>query len=158
MQDYRDLDHYTVGQVLAEIQVANGFLQALDGRKTRTYAYPCAHLFAGGVSFKDSIAHYATAARGVHDNLVPPAEIDLDNVASWAPSGVTGKELIAYVQFVIEKQTLGTFCFHGIGAEHLTVSTAAHEELLQWLAEHKSEVWVTTFREATDYIRAERGN
>lgn len=157
VMDYRDLDHYTVPQVLAEIQVANGFLQALDGKKSRTYAYPCAHLFAGGESFKDSIAHYATAARGVHDQLVSPKEIDLLNVASWAPSGVTGKELIAYVQQVIEKKTLGTFCFHGIGAEHLTVSAEAHEELLQWLAAHKDEVWVTTFQEATDYVRAKRG-
>lgn len=154
---YRDLDHYTVDQVLAEIQVANGFLQALDGKKTRTYAYPCAHLFAGGESFKDSVSHYATAARGVHDMLVLPKEIDLLNVASWAPSGVTGKELIAYVQQVIEKQTLGTFCFHGIGAEHLTVSKEAHEELLQWLAAHKGEVWVTTFGEVTEYIRQQKG-
>ncbi len=60
---------------------------------------------------------------------------------------------MAYVQSVIEKQTLGTFCFHGIGAEHLTVSTEAHEELLQWLAEHKKEAWVTTFGEATSFVR-----
>ncbi len=153
VRDYYDLDHYTVDQVLAEIQVANGFLQALDGKKTRTYAYPCAHLFAGGVSFKDSIGHYATAARGVHDLLVSPKEIDLLNVASYAPSGVTGKDLIAYVQQVMEKKTLGTFCFHGIGAEHLTVSKEAHEELLQWLAAHKDEVWVTTFGKATNCIR-----
>ncbi len=154
--NYRDLDHYTVDQVLAEIQVANGYLQALDGKKTRTYAYPCAHLLAGGVSFKDSVAHYATAARGVHDMLVSPKEVDLLNVASWAPSGVTGKELIAYVQSVIEKKTLGSFCFHGVGAEYLSVSAEAHEELLQWLAAHQQEVWVTTFGEATDYVRQKR--
>jgi peptidoglycan-N-acetylglucosamine deacetylase len=154
--DYRDLDHYTVDQVLAEIQVANGFLQALDGKKTRTYAYPCAHLFAGGESFKDSIAHYATAARGVHDLLVSPKEVDLLNVASWAPTGATGKELIAYVQSVIEKKTLGSFCFHGVGAEYLTVSSEAHEELLQWLAKHKDEAWITTFGEATEYVRQKR--
>lgn len=66
-------------------------------------------------------------------------------------------ELMAYVQSVIEKKTLGTFCFHGIGAEHLTVSKEAHEELLQWLVEHKAEVWVTTFGEATEYLRERRG-
>jgi peptidoglycan/xylan/chitin deacetylase (PgdA/CDA1 family) len=153
VRDYYDLDHYTVEQVLAEIRVANGFLQALDGRKKRTYAYPCAHIFAGGVNFKDSIAQVATAARGVHDLLVPPKEIDLMNVTSWAPNGVTGEELITYVQTVIEKQTLGTFCFHGIGAEYLSVSAEAHEMLLQWLESHPNEVWVTTFGEATDYLR-----
>ena len=153
VRDFYDLDHYTVDQVLAEIQVANGYLQALDGKKARTYAYPCAHLFAGGVSFKDSIAHVATAARGVHDMLVPIKEIDLLNVASYAPNGASGKDLIAYVQTVIEQKTLGTFCFHGVGAEYLSVSKEAHEELLQWLAQHKGEVWVTTFGEATALLK-----
>ncbi|MBI1224411.1 MAG: polysaccharide deacetylase family protein [Bacteroidetes bacterium] len=157
VRDYYDLDHYTVAQVLAEIRVANGYLQALDGKKNRTYAYPCAHLFAGGVSFKDSIAQVATAARGVHDKLVPPDEIDLNNVASWSPTEVSGKELIAYVQSVIDKKTLGTFCFHGVGGDYLSISNQAHEELLEWLAEHSSEVWVTTFQEVTDYVREKRG-
>lgn len=156
VKDYNDLDGYTVERVLAELKVANGYLQALDGKRTRTYAYPCAHLFAGGVSFKDSVAQVATAARGVHDHLVPPAEIDLKNVASWAPADVSGKELIAYVQRVIEQQTLGSFCFHGVGAEYLSVSKEAHEELLKWLVEHQKEIWVATFEEATKYVEVNR--
>jgi peptidoglycan/xylan/chitin deacetylase (PgdA/CDA1 family) len=155
VQDYYDLDRYTVAQVLAEIQLSNSFLQALDGKKNRTFAYPCAHLTAGGLSYKDSISHYATASRGVSDfntGLVLPLKIDLDNVPSWAPSGVNGTELIAYVQKVIENQALSTFCFHGIGAEHLTVSTEAHEELLRWLAANKDKIWVATFKEATDFL------
>ncbi|MCC6723763.1 MAG: polysaccharide deacetylase family protein [Saprospiraceae bacterium] len=156
VRDYYNLDGYTVEQVLAELKVANGYLQALDGKRARTYAYPCAHLFAGGVSFKDSIVQVATAARGVHDLLVPIKEIDLNNVASYAPNGVSGQELIAYVQRVIEQQTLGTFCFHGVGAEYLSVSKEAHEELLQWLAGHRKEVWVATFEEATGYVKANR--
>lgn len=156
VKDYNNLDDYTVEQMLSELKVANGYLQALDGKKGRTYAYPCAHLFAGGVSFKDSIVQVATAARGVHDHLVPPAEIDLNNVASWAPNGVSGQELIAYVQLVMEKKTLGTFCFHGVGAEYLSVSAEAHEELLKWLSEHRREIWVATFEEATEFLRSKR--
>ncbi len=153
VRSYYDLDQYTVDQVLAEIQVANGFLQALDGKRSRTYAYPCAHTFAGGNSFRDSISHYATAARGVHDDLAPVQRIDLANVSSYAPSEVEGKDLIAFVQKVIAAQTLGTFCFHGVGGEYLSVSKAAHDELLQWLDAHQGEVWVTTFQAATDYVR-----
>jgi hypothetical protein len=33
-----DLDKYTTEQILAEIELANTFLQALDGKKTRTFA------------------------------------------------------------------------------------------------------------------------
>jgi peptidoglycan/xylan/chitin deacetylase (PgdA/CDA1 family) len=157
VRDYYDLDHYTVEQLLGEIQVTNTFLLALDGKTAHTYAYPCAHLFAGGVSFKDSIGHYATAARGVHDGLLPPLEIDLLNVPAWAPDGQSGKELIAYVQSVIGKQTFSTICFHGVGAEHLLVSKEAHEELLQWLAGHRDMVWVATFDEVTEYLQSKKG-
>lgn len=160
VRDYYDLDQYTVEQMLAEIQLSNSFLQALDGKKTHTFAYPCAHLTAGGMSYKDSISHYATASRGVWDYsaiLPAPLAVDLDNVPAWAPSGVEGKNLIAYVQKVIDNQTLSTFCFHGVGAEHLQVSKEAHEELLQWLAANRDKVWVTTFKEATDFLASKKG-
>ncbi len=156
---YRDLDGYTLPQMLAEIQLSNSFLQALDGEKKHTFAYPCAHLTAGGESYKDSISQYALASRGVtgfDQGLVPPLEIDLDNVPSWAPSGVSGKELIAYVEKLIENQTLGTFCFHGVGAEHLQVSVEAHEALLKWLADNPGKIWVATFKEATAYLKAHK--
>src|SRR5688500_16605473 len=52
IKNYLDLDHYTVEQILDEIQVANSFLQSLDGLKSRTFAYPCAHTHAGGINFK----------------------------------------------------------------------------------------------------------
>lgn len=159
VKEYYDLDGYTVEQMLGEIRLSNSFLQALDGRRQHTFAYPCAHLTAGGLSYKDSIAHYATASRGVSDfsaELPAPMKIDLDNVPAWAPSGVSGQELIAYVQKVIDSQTLSTFCFHGVGAEHLQVSKEAHEELLQWLATNREKVWVATFQEATDFLRTKR--
>lgn len=73
VKNYLDLDKYTTEQILAEIDVANTFLQALDGKKTRTFAYPCTDMYAGGLSFEDSVAHYATAARGgSYEPVEPP--------------------------------------------------------------------------------------
>lgn len=155
VKDYLDLDGYTLEQMLQEIQLTNTFLQALDGKKSHTFAYPCAHLTAGGVSYKDSIAHFATASRGVMDfstKLPATMDIDINNVPSWAPSEVDGKKLIAYVQNVIDAETYSTFCFHGVGAEHLQVSKEAHEELLKFLATNKDKIWVATFQEATDFL------
>ncbi len=156
VKNYLNLDGYTQEQLLAEIQVTNTFLQALDGETSRTFAYPCADLHIGAESFKDSIGHYATAARGVHDGLVPPLEIDLLNVPAWAPNGQSGQELIAYVQSVIDQQTFSTICFHGVGAEYLLVSKEAHEELLQWLAGHRHEIWVATFEEVTEFLQSKK--
>lgn len=155
VKDYLDLDKYTTEQILAEIAVANSFLQSLDGKKTRTFAYPCTHMYAGGLSFKDSVAHYATAARGgSYEPLVPPNPLDIDiyNVPAWGPNNNSSKDLIAYIKSILEKGTLGAFIFHGVGEEPMIVSKEDHETMLKFLDAHRNEIWVTTFQEATDYL------
>lgn len=155
VKDYLDLDKYTTEQILAEIEVANSFLQALDGKKTRTFAYPCTHMYAGGLSFKDSVAHYATAARGgSYEPPEPlnPLDIDIYNVPAWGPNKNSSKDLIAYIKTILEKGTLGAFIFHGIGEEPMIVSKEDHETMLKFLDAHRNEIWVTTFQEATDYL------
>jgi sialate O-acetylesterase len=159
IKNYLDLDHYTVEQILGEIQVANGFLQSLDGLKSRTFAYPCAHLHAGGINFKDSLSRFVTAARGASEEqlaLVPAKEIDLYNVPSWAPNNNTGKDLIDYLKKIIASKTLSTFTFHGVNGDHMAVSKEAHEQMLQFLDSHRDEIWVATFKEATDYLRKQQ--
>ena len=155
VKDYLDLDKYTTEQILAEIAVANSFLQSLDGKKTRTFAYPCTHMYAGGLSFKDSVAHYATAARGgSYEPLVPPNPLDIDiyNVPAWGPNNNSSKDLIGYIKSILEKGTLGAFIFHGVGEAPMIVSKEDHETMLKFLDAHRNESWVTTFQEATDYL------
>ena len=155
VKDYLDLDKYTTEQILAEIAVANSFLQSLDGKKTRTFAYPCTHMYAGGLSFKDSVAHYATAARGgSYEPLVPPNPLDIDiyNVPAWGPNNNSSKDLIGYIKSILEKGTLGAFIFHGVGEKPMIVSKEDHETMLKFLDAHRNEIWVTTFQEATDYL------
>jgi len=155
VKDYLDLDKYTTEQILAEIAVANSFLQSLDGKKTRTFAYPCTHMYAGGLSFKDSVAHYATAARGgSYEPLVPPNPLDIDiyNVPAWGPNNNSSKDLIGYIKSILEKGTLGAFIFHGVGEQPMIVSKEDHETMLKFLDAHRNEIWVTTFQEATDYL------
>lgn len=159
IKDYHDLDRYSISQILDEIKVANSFLKALDGLDVRTFAYPCAHIYAGKLSFKDSLANYVTAARNASVErlpIIPIEDLDLFSVQSWAPNGHSGKELIAYVKDVVRAGTLSTFTFHGVGAEHMSITVQAHEELLNYLKSHSDEVWVTTFAEATAYVRSTR--
>ena len=155
VKDYLDLDKYTTEQILAEIEVANTFLQALDGKKTRTFAYPCTDMLAGGLSFEDSVAHYATAARGGSyepPEPLDPLDIDIYNVPAWGPNSNSSKDLIAYIKTILEKGTLGAFIFHGVGEEPMIVCEEDHEAMLQFLDAHRNEIWVTTFQEATDYL------
>lgn len=159
VQDEYDLDQYSLEKIYNEIKLANDQLEALDGKTSRTFAYPCAHFYAGGENYKKSLNQYVTAARGSsgrQESLDLPYDIDLFNVTSWAPNNDDADALIDYIDKVIENETLSTFTFHGVGAEHMMVTTEAHEAMLKYLDEHRGEIWVTTFMEATDYIRSQR--
>ncbi|MEP2026074.1 MAG: polysaccharide deacetylase family protein [Reichenbachiella sp.] len=154
--DHHNLDDYSLEKIYEEIQTANSFLQALDSCRQRTFAYPCSNYYADGENYSDSLFLYATAARDaseVQTKLATPQEIDLFHVPSWAPNNHGAHFLIAYVDTIIQNETLSTITFHGVGAEHMQVSKEAHEELLKYLDSKRDEIWVTTFKEATDYLR-----
>lgn len=157
--DWYDLDEYSPEQLLEEVKVANAFLQALDGRPSRSFAYPCGHFHAGGQNFTKPLQAYAAAARDASElqlELPPFEAIDPFHIPSWAPNGHDEKTLIKYVEKVIEKQTLSSFTFHGVGAEHMQVSVVAHEALLKYLVNNKDEIWVTTIEAAASYLRKHR--
>ena len=159
VEDIYDLDIYTKTQLENEIQLSNNFLSALGVDRSRTFAYPCAHQYVGGESYKPYIAENFTAARSSSEEQVPlvkPAMIDLYSVTSWAPKRNTSQDLINYIHKIIETGTLSTLTFHGIGAEHMRVSKKDHEEMLQYLNSNRDKIWVTTFKEATDYLRKMR--
>jgi hypothetical protein len=46
---------------------------------------------------------------------------------------------------------MGVIMMHGIGGDYITISAAAHRELLNYLKENKKEIWVATFQQAMDY-------
>ncbi len=49
------LDHYTVDRIDLELQVANDWLQAVDGQKERTFAYPCSNSIVGHYGFANRL-------------------------------------------------------------------------------------------------------
>jgi hypothetical protein len=73
-----------------------------------------------------------------------------------APSNVTGAELIDLVQRGARAGTMVNITFHGIGADYLSVSTQAHEELLGYLAAHRDIYWTDTFINIMQYVKAQR--
>lgn len=155
VESFYDLDTYTKMQLENEIELSNNFLSALGVDKSRTFAYPCAHEIAGGESYKPYISENFSAARSSSEEqveLVKPSLVDLYSVISWAPNKSTSKDLIEYIDKIIEKETLSTLTFHGIGAEHMRVSKKDHEELLEYLNSNRDKIWVATFKEATDYL------
>lgn len=84
------------------------------------------------------------------------ATLDLADVPTAGPAGVSGAELIAIVQQAAAQGTLASITFHGIGGDHLSVSKEAHQALLQHLAAHPELYWVDSFVKIAAYLRAQR--
>ncbi|HEY7885583.1 MAG TPA: polysaccharide deacetylase, partial [Cellvibrionaceae bacterium] len=61
------------------------------------------------------------------------------------PDGHSGEEMIAYVKQAAKKHKLINIIFHGIGGDHLSVTTEAHEQLVKYLAENRDIYWTDTY-------------
>ncbi|WP_426668732.1 polysaccharide deacetylase family protein [Mucilaginibacter sp. McL0603] len=151
-------DNYTVYEMIREIDVMNHFLYAVDGKTTRTYAYPCTETTVGnGKSYVDTLRKYGLVkyARvgGDMDAVITNFKnLDLLQIPSYGiEDNATGTKLIAFVKRVEQSGGMGILMLHGVGGDYLTISADAHRELLDYLKKNKKNIWVTTFQQAMDY-------
>jgi peptidoglycan-N-acetylglucosamine deacetylase len=151
--DY-DLSKYTMQRLIDELRMTNALLESLDGKRPRTFAYPCGDTKVGDLSYVEEIKKDFVSARGVKKEMVKIDNVDLYNVPSYGVNGETGDQLISLVKKSIAENKLLVFLFHGVGGEHsLNVSLKAHRELLKFLKANEREVWVTRFVDVTEYAK-----
>ncbi|WP_183557376.1 polysaccharide deacetylase family protein [Mucilaginibacter sp. SP1R1] len=150
--------NYTVYTILREISETNNLLYAVDGKTSRTFAYPCTELAVGGVNYVDSLRtsgliKYARIGGNADAVITDFKTLDPLLVPSWAAVGVTtGDELIAFVKKVQQRGGMGVFMFHGVGGDYLTTPALAHKQLLTYLRQHANEIEVLTFQQAMDKV------
>jgi len=136
-----------------EIEMASAFLQSIDGRDHRTFAYPCGDTKAGDSSYVDRIQKRFSAARGVEGRMQKKEEIDLYSVGAYMINGQSGIELVALARQAMTNNALVVFLFHGVGGGHsLNVSTEAHRELLMFLKEHAEDIWVAPLDDVASFL------
>lgn len=152
-----DLSRYSTKEILREIRMTNVFLEALDGKQERTYAYTCGDTRTGEGSFVEAIRDDFVAARGVRGKLNLIGQINLQNVDCYVVNGQTGDELMEWVKAAEAENALLTILFHGVGGEHsLNVSLEAHRQLLDYLQANRDEIWTTTMLEAAQHVREQQ--
>lgn len=138
-----DLNNYTVKRIDDEIIMTNTLLRAIDGKTSRTFAYPCGDTKIDNQMYIVPLKDQFAAARGVTPHLDKPGSVDLYNMGCYTINGQSGAEMIALVKKAMEEKSLITFLFHGVGGEHgLNVSLSAHRELLQFLKENEKTIWI----------------
>ena len=150
--DY-DMSKYSVRRMVDETRMNNVFLEALDGKTQRTFAYTCGDMKVGDSFFINHLKNDFIAARAVRHQMRSIREIDLYNVDCYAINGDTGAQMIELVKSAIQKGSLLVFLFHGVGGEHaLNVSLPAHRELLRFLKEQEKQIWIAPMVDVGKYI------
>jgi peptidoglycan/xylan/chitin deacetylase (PgdA/CDA1 family) len=153
-----DLASYSLGRFADEVAAANAFLEAVDGRKTRTFAYPCGDTLAGGVSVGGVVRRHFLAARGTAARIETLDSVDLYHIGVYLVNGQTGEELVRAVREATGKGGLLVFVFHGVGGGHsINVSAEAHRQLLSYLASQQKEIWIAPLVEVAHFVRERRG-
>jgi peptidoglycan/xylan/chitin deacetylase (PgdA/CDA1 family) len=148
VKNYHNIDDYEIGQIVDEVTIANSFLHAIDGRQERTFTVPCGDFIASGESYLPAVQELFIAIKAMEPE---------DTIRSdwWAAVDVSGTELIDRIKAEVASGTkLFNIIFHGVGGDYLTVSAEAHEELLEYLAEHQETYWVDSYINIMRYVTA----
>ena len=151
------LDDYSVQTILREIAVMNQFLYAIDGNTARTFAYPCGNTTVSDGDFseplnKSGLVSFARGGDG--DPLITDINsLNLFKVPTLAAeTGESSERLIDFVKNVVKNGGLGVFVFHGVGGDYLDISAEVHQELIDYLDENSSDIWVAPFIEVMKRI------
>jgi len=151
---WQDLDRYTLDQWVEEVKTTNSMLEAIDGEKQRTFAYPCGDMLAGGEEVVPALKELVSGARLFSDDgQHQPGNRDFYRVASFDAAEKSGEQLIAVAEAARNNHSLVGFLFHGVGGDYITVSADAHQQLLAHLAAHPDRYWVATMREAVAHLK-----
>lgn len=154
---HRDLDKQMAAGVQEQIVAANTWLQSLDGKTQRTFTPPCLDMQAGGQDFVAALKPYFVAYRAAGPGLVADtAKLDPYAMPVYFVEGWSGEQLIALVEKAAAQHALVSLLFHGVGAEHLSVTREAHDQLLDHLAKNKSRFWTDSFVNVMTQAKAQQ--
>jgi len=155
---HRDLDKQTPAQVQEHILAANTWLQSLDGKTKRTFTPPCLDLKAGGQDFVKALQPHFVAYRAANPAMVTDTTaLDPYAMPVYFVEGWTGEQLIALVEKAAAQHAVVSLLFHGVGAEHLSVTREAHDQLLDHLAKNKARFWTDTMVNVMENARRQAG-
>jgi peptidoglycan-N-acetylglucosamine deacetylase len=149
-----DLSRYTVKRLENEIRMTNLFLQSLDGKKKRTFAYTCGDTKVQDSLFINGLKKEFIAARAVTNEQHAIDKIDLYNVDCYVVNNHSYEQMKAWVDKALESNNLLVILFHGVGGGNgLNVSLEAHRKLLSYINQHKKDIYIAPMVEIASYIR-----
>lgn len=150
VRPHNDMDQRTVEHMRDEVRVANTFLKAIDGKSERTLTPPCGDVRTRDGNYLEHIKDLVVAVKGSESLASGVVSYDI-------PSNLTGTQLIAIVERAAKRGGFANIIFHGVGGDHLAVSTQAHAELIAHLAANPKIYWTDTYMNIMKHLLGERG-
>ena len=147
-----DLSKYTTDQIVREIEMTNVFLESLDGKKERTFAYTCGDTQTGEGSFIDKIKSQFVSMRGVRGQINKLEALDLNNIDCFVIDNNNAGQLVTWAEKAKEEHGLMVVLFHGVGGGHsINTDRKKHNDFLKYLKSHPDDFWVTTLLDASKH-------
>ena len=145
-----------------EAGIANAFLQLIDGRSERSYAYTCFDTHIGRWRTRTPIAGMIrdmfVAARGARTDqpIAMSRDLDLMNLGGFLADTLPLSALTDAVKRAGDESSWLILVIHGIGAgtHHSFVEPSIHRNLLDFLAS-ESSIWVAPVIEIAKWVRRE---
>lgn len=156
VEPHRDIDRMMPAQLQEQVIGANTWLQALDGRTQRTFTPPCLDLKAGDQDFVEALKPHFVAYRSGTGEITDMAALDPYAVPVVFIEDWPAEQIIALVERAAAAKTMAVLLFHGVGAEHMRVSTKAHDALLDYLARNRNRLWTDSFINIMEHVRRQQ--
>ena len=152
-----DMNNYTLKRMIDETRMTNLFLQALDGKTKRTFAFTCGDMKIGDSSFIDGMRNDFVAARAVRNEMHKINEIDLYNVDCYMVNNHSFEQMKEWVDNAMQTNSLLVILFHGVGGGNaLDVSLQAHRDILKYIKQNEKNIWIAPMLDVADYIKASK--
>jgi len=152
-----DMSTYTMKRMVDEVRMTNAFLEALDGKKRRTFAFTCGDMKIGDVPFINELKNDFVAARGVRSEMHQIDQVDLYNVDCYVVFNNTAEQMIEWAKKAVETNSLLVILFHGVGGGNtLNVALPEHRKFLKYLKQNEKDLYIAPMIEVADYVNSKR--
>jgi peptidoglycan/xylan/chitin deacetylase (PgdA/CDA1 family) len=148
-----NMTNYTVKRMENEMRMTNLFLQSLDGKTKRTFAFTCGDMKIRDSAFINGMKKDFVAARAVRNEMHKMNEVDLYNVDCYVVNNHSFEEMKAWVDQAVQTNSLLVILFHGVGGGNgLDVSIENHRKILRYIKQKEKDIYVAPMLEVAEHI------
>jgi peptidoglycan/xylan/chitin deacetylase (PgdA/CDA1 family) len=138
-------EDYDLERMQKELDESVGLLASLGQERPHTFAYPCGVTWVGESkeSYIPLVEERFVAARGVAP-AVAGNRPNFSDVPTYFFK-TNSADHVARLEEARAHKSWIVFGFHGIGGDWETLSTEAHEEVLDYLVQHRENLFIAPF-------------